>query len=612
MFLKPHSEERKLGWPRSVVWTIGVLVCALFTGIATEAFLTWRAYNQTFGARTASNDWLNRRLTSYSVDTYEELLAIWRLQLHSQRFASGAIDREEYSLQRRQVVSAFDTFTPGKENVIEKEVSTHEAYPMAYTSAMGFLAVAAEFENGQRTIADVHAAGVAAHNAWGALASEVFARELEQRDGMEKAIVEFRPLAVRSFVVLSILVAVLAAAIAAAIYAAWRAWAAERSRFDRLELILSTVGHDLRSPLTALIGAAKLAAEDPNPNERQKFVNIVHERSAFFTRLVDDMIDLARSASLSFIPVHLEVAPWFAAASARYKLAAKAKGLDFSARLDSDANAILFDAHRLSQSADNLVFNAINYTEKGRVELVARLRRTLSKGGPDAVLELEVTDTGVGISATDRKRIFEPFVRVGHDTQGLGLGLSMVLALAKRVGGSAEVLRSSPGAGSTFLFRAPVTVSESPVETQPLLSLGWDNRVGTTVAVPRVLLVDDDKHITQVMSGLLPHMGYQADIALGGREGLRLALSGNYCAVLTDVQMPEIDGFELARTVRRLLKRTPTIIALTAYSSRKSVIEHAGIFDAVLRKPFEPLALAELLDEAANRWASDAEELTSA
>jgi signal transduction histidine kinase len=610
MFLRPRWEEKRLGWPRYVVWTIGVALCALFAGIGAEVFLTWRAYNQSFGAKTASNDWINRRLTSYSVDTYEELLAIWRLQLHSQRYASGAIDKEEYSIQRRQVVGAFDTFRPG--TVIEKEVSTHEAYPEAYKAATAFLAAAAEFEAGKRPIEDVYAAGQEAINNWAALASQVFMRELEQRDGMENAIVEFRPLAVRSFAVISVMVAFCAAAIAAAIYAAWRAWAAERSRFDRLELILSTVGHDLRSPLQALIGAAKLAAEDASPQERQKFVNIVHERSAFFTRLVDDMIDLARSASLSFIPVHLDVAPWFAAASARYKMAAKEKGLEFTSKLDSDMDAILFDAHRLSQTADNLVFNAIHYTDKGGVTLVVRLRRTQPQNDTHALLELEVADTGVGISSTDRKRIFEPFVRVDQDTQGLGLGLSMVLALAKRVGGSAEVLRSSPGAGSTFLFRAPVAASENPIESQPPMSLTWDNKKTSSVAVPRVLLVDDDKVITQVMAGLLPHMGYHADIALGGREGLRMALSGDYCAILTDIQMPELDGFELAKTVRKVLKHCPTIIALTAYSSRRAVVEQAGIFDTVLRKPFEPLALAEHLDVAAGRWETVARDLADA
>ena len=120
--------------------------------------------------------------------------------------------------------------------------------------------------------------------------------------------------------------------------------------------------------------------------------------------------------------------------------------------------------------------------------------------------------------------------------------------------------------------------------------------------IPRVLVVDDDPLITTVVSNLLPHMGFEADFAVGGKAGVQMALAHPYCAVITDIQMPDVDGFTLAHMVREQMNPCPTLIALTAYTARKEVAARAGVFDAMLRKPFDEMELAELLDRAAERW----------
>lgn len=590
------------------IWIPGILLALLFAGIGVEGVLTWRAYNETFGAKNASKDWLNRKLTSYSIDTYEELMAVRRLQIYCLRFAQGAMDEDDFNVYRRQVIGSFASFKPG--TLIEQEISSHESFKPAYAAVQKFLEAAQALEDHKANVNDVFALGEEAAGAWGMLAEESISRELQQRDGMEKAIVEFRPLAVRSFVVISILIALCAFAITAAGYAAWRAWQAERRRFDRFELILATVGHDLRSPLQALVGAAKLAAADSVPAERTKFVEIVHERSAFFTRLLDDLIDLSRSATLSFVPVHVEVANWFSVASDRYRQAVESKGLTFTSSFESDAGAILFDPHRLTQCADNLVFNAVRYTEKGTVDLKVRLELDRERSG--ARLEIQVTDTGCGIAFADQRRIFEPFVRVERGDRGMGLGLSMVASLATSQRGEVTVVRSEVGEGSTFLFSVPVKISElreesRPAELETTFPIAKRTHGPLGFVIPRVLVVDDDPLITQVVSGLLPHMGYAADLAVGGKAGLQMAMERQYCAVITDVQMPEVDGFALAHALRLRPEPCPMLIALTAYTARKDVADGATVFDAMLRKPFDELELAELLDQAATRWAPVAE-----
>ena len=273
-------------------------------------------------------------------------------------------------------------------------------------------------------------------------------------------------------------------------------------------------------------------------------------------------------------------------------------------------DAILFDTHRLTQCADNLVFNAIRYTDKGSVELHVRVRREASQ--KPATLELEVVDTGRGIAAADQTRIFEPFVRVDGDAKGMGIGLSMVANLARSQNGTVSVAKSAIGQGSTFLLRLPANISDIPAESTPeeidmnaVPSNPTPSRAVVTSA-PKVLVVDDDRLITEVVAGLLPHMGFAADRAVGGEEGLKMALENSYCAVITDVQMPDIDGFELAKRLRERAHPCPTLIALTAYTTTKAVVERSDVFDAVLRKPFDEVELAELLDQAAMRWPTPA------
>ena len=602
-----RRSPRRLDARRRWLWAgaLGVLLTALFVGIIYSGARTWWAYNETFGASSASKGWLQREGASYSVDVYDELLAVRRLEIYCLRFAGKSMSKGQFNLLRRQVVGSMLNFAP--DSVLAQAVSAHASFPEAYSSMQAFLKAAEGLENGQVTIDEVTTRGEAAGQAWGRLTVDSNDAEFAARDGMGRAIVEFRPLALRAFSIGAVLLTLLALATVAAGYAAWRAWKAERRRFDRFEVLLATVGHDLRSPLQALVGAAKLAAADTVVSEREKFVRIVHERSAYFTRLLDDLVNLARSESMAFLPAPVNLAAWFEAAASRYRVAVESKHLTFGSRLAADHPFVAFDSHRLTQCADNLVFNAVRYTEKGTVTFAVRFELGEELASGEGKLTIEVTDTGRGIAPGDRERIFEPFVRVDSAVRGMGIGLSMVASLARRIGGSIAV-KSFLGQGSTFTFTAPVMVAPPPQPAAPAESVTARvvkaSSPGTiSAAVPRVLVVDDDPHITQVVGGLLPHMGFAADVAIGGRAGLERAKSNVYCAVLTDLQMPELDGFELASAIRSSADPCPMLIAMTAYTAKPSADHRAASFDAMLRKPFDEDELVELLDRAATRWA---------
>lgn len=585
------------------VGAVGGLLLLVFCGIVAVGVQTWLAYNETFGAHAATKDWLHRKITSYSVDAYEELLAVKRLQIYCLRFATKSSTLEDFNIKRRQVVSTFSSFAPN--TMLEQELGNHKSFKPAYEAMRLFLQAAEDLEKGSGNIEVAHARGEAAADAWGQFTGDAIGKEYELRDGLESAIVGFRPLAVRAFQIVAVLFGLCVVLIVVAWYAARRALAAERRRFDRFELLLATVGHDLRSPLQALVGAARLAATDGSPEARLKFARIVHERSAFFSRLLDDLINTARSEALSFVPAPLDLDAWFELAEPRYRQIVEAKGLTFRASLKAPPTPILFDSDRLTQVADNLVSNAVRYTDCGSILLVVRCEASAS---PDGKYELtvEATDTGRGVATADQTRIFEPFVRLDQSVKGMGVGLAMVASIARSAGGAVS-LDSVPGTGSTFRFRALVVKSppnvfarsgRAPAVARPGMALSD----AAPVQVPRVLVVDDDPVITEVVAGMLPHMGFEADFANGGRAALEMVLRHSYCAVLTDIEMPDLDGFGLARELRQNVKPCPTLIAMTAYTTRLMSDKRARAFDATLVKPFDEGALLELLDRAATRW----------
>lgn len=581
----------------------------VLAAVSVSEYQTWQAYNQTYPPRTKEEDWLHRDTSSYSVDVYDEQLTVRRLEVYCLRFALGEMPKAQFSVQRRQVVSTIAMFAPG--SVLAQAVSGHDSFPAAYAALQDFVAAAARLEEGTANIQEVVASGEAAGKAWEALTVEANDKEFALRDAMEKAVYAARPLVINSFKVTGVLLAVCVALIGAAAYATARALRAERARFERFELLLATVGHDLRSPLHALVGAAKLAAADAEPAEREKFVRIVHERSAFFTRLLDDLVNLARSDSLSFVPAPVNLVAWFDSASARYRQQVESQGLTFEAKLSGLAAVINFDPERLTQCVDNLMSNAVRYTDKGKVKLIVRCDPVKTR--KLAQLTIRVTDTGRGIAQGDQRRIFEPFVRVLSGVSGMGVGLSMVSNLARQIGGSITV-RSAIGIGSRFTFRVP-SVEVIKVLANTIELRGEPVRTATATASPsaspassvvilRVLVVDDDPVITTVMSGLLPHMGFAADVANDGKAGLDMAQKRPYCAVLTDLQMPELDGFELASALRSVLKPCPMLIAMTAYTSKPASDPRSGVFDEMLTKPFDDERLVEILDRAATRWAA--------
>jgi CheY-like chemotaxis protein/anti-sigma regulatory factor (Ser/Thr protein kinase) len=231
---------------------------------------------------------------------------------------------------------------------------------------------------------------------------------------------------------------------------------------------------------------------------------------------------------------------------ASYSTKAQSKGLKLTCRLSPALPEVATgDAVRLRQILSPLVENAIKFTKKGRVEVLA----TGQSVDGELRLQLQVIDTGIGIPADKLSAVFESFRQLdcglAREHDGLGLGLSLVEKLTTLMHGQITV-RSTPGIGSTFTLTIPLTL---PRESAPseVPSAGPDDAASTAI-----LLVEDNDVATRVLTHILRRGNYSADRASSGPQAVELAVRRRYDLILMDLQMPGMDGFETTFRIRRL------------------------------------------------------------
>ena len=367
---------------------------------------------------------------------------------------------------------------------------------------------------------------------------------------------------------------------------------------------LATVSHELRTPLNAILGWAHiLRAGAPDEATLARGVAVIERNAQTQAQLVEDILDASRviTGSLRLTRGAVDLAAVINTATDSVRLSAEAKGIELVVVLDPAARQISGDAGRLQQMVWNLLSNAIKFTSRGgRVEI--RLART------DGYAQIQVTDTGEGIAPQFLPFIFDRFRQADSTITrrhgGLGLGLAIVRHLAELHDGTAHAESAGEGYGSTFTIHLPV--GAVPV-ARPADSIPPD-AVAPLQGV-QLLVVDDDQDALDMLSLLLGEAGASVRTATSAAEALALLRWIRPDVLLSDLAMPDEDGYSLIRSLRTLElesgRRTPAV-ALTAYvrvQDRARAVD-AG-FDVFVEKPVDPdellSVIAGLVDARAHR-----------
>jgi PAS domain S-box-containing protein len=365
---------------------------------------------------------------------------------------------------------------------------------------------------------------------------------------------------------------------------------------------LANISHELRTPMNAIIGMTELALQADLPDEAAENLQIARESADALLRLLNDLLDFSRieSGKFSLIaePFSLESAVFSTVRS--LALRAHAKGLEINVRISPSVPGRFFaDSMRLSQVIANLIGNAVKFTEQGEIGLDVEL---LERRENRARLQFCVSDTGIGIAATDQQRVFAPFTQVDPSStrrhHGSGLGLAISAQLVAMMNGRFW-LESEPSSGSKFFFTAELPLVDEPDEEISV------QRLLEPLRSSRIVVADDNATARAALMETLEHWGLRATACSDGAEAieaLRAAASDDgYTIAVLDGLMPGVDGFDAAAAIEADPLLCPGLILTLSAFDRRQFAERCDELPraVLLEKPVARAELAEALLAAA-------------
>ena len=367
----------------------------------------------------------------------------------------------------------------------------------------------------------------------------------------------------------------------------------------RREKLMLTISHDIRAPLSSIIGYIELLMRR-HPDERQQYYLENMTGSAdHILSLVNGLLDFHRleSGRMEIQQVPFSVKTLFNEIYTSFRPIAEAKGLEFFLNLKEEGMERIFmgDPIRIRQVVDNLLSNAIKFTQEGRVVLLVKLSIT------DCLLSITVSDSGPGIPDDEQEKIFGEFTRLSNTEkeEGFGLGLSITYKLIEVMGGTLS-LQSVPGKGSDFTILMPL--QESDVQALPAEPVANDEGEVRLFAGRDIfcLLVDDDPLQLALTEEFLKRNHVQVSCCTDPFSVPGILQNTSFDAVITDIQMPGMDGYRLLHTIRTSgIPGTDTIpvIALSASVANEHTHYLEAGFTGFLNKPFTAKQLIALLNK---------------
>lgn len=368
-------------------------------------------------------------------------------------------------------------------------------------------------------------------------------------------------------------------------------------------MFLASMSHELRTPLNGIIGYSQILTRSPSLTavDRER-VHLVSSSGEHLLRMINEVLDFSKIESgrmeLAVSTVHIP--SLVQEITVPHQANAASRGLRFEQQLDPNLpEYVEADGQKLRQIFDNLIGNAVKFTQHGQIRVLVSLSssdvpQTASMGQPR--LRVVIEDSGVGISEVDQKRLFNPFQQAseGRPTEpGTGLGLSIVQRLLQLMGGTVT-MTSKPAVGSRFEVEIPVRLGGSSRDArhriQPLPISGYS---GPT---KRILVIDDIALNRSVLRDLLQGIGFVVCEAATGTEGLAALEAERFALVIVDLRLPDFPGGVVANRIRQLGPVCPKLLAMSAgvLGNDGQNPSHHGC-DAFLAKPFRESELLELI-----------------
>jgi CheY-like chemotaxis protein len=364
-----------------------------------------------------------------------------------------------------------------------------------------------------------------------------------------------------------------------------------------MEAALAGIAHDIRTPLTGMVALAELLAASDLGERERAWANALKSGAEHLTTLSTLIIDAAKADVAGLVLQREPFAPRALAEAVGQALAARAGRRDIETDIAIGADLpplVAGDPLRLRAALENLADNAVKFTSAGKI--------TLAVGAEPAAdnrlrLVFTFTDTGIGLSASDLKRLFRPFTQANDSIAqrygGAGLGLVFVRRIAKAMGGDLDVV-SAPNQGSTFRLTVLVErVAGAPAQAKEI-------RAVAPARTLTILCAEDNPYGRVVMNTVLGELGHTVNFVESGEAAIRALEHRRYDAVLMDITLPGLDGITVARRIRALPGSAAAvpIIGISGRGSRsdEQAARVAGM-NAYLAKPVSPTKLAQILNE---------------